>query len=369
LRIVRRLHTALLATALVGASVALLVVLDDIPSAGAAAVIDVTVDTDGGAGSLRAAFATASTDGQDTEIVLQAGHTYDLTDCTAGALAHGEAHNLTITGHGSTIRQTCSGWRVIDNIGSSGLLTVDGVTVTGGNVSVITGGGGIGATSGGLVIRNSTLTGNSAGTGGGVFVTGQGSLTVVNSTVTGNTGTDSTGFGGLEAQGNITLVYATVAANTAGGSGEPANVGSGGSLTSFGSVIANPLGTSANNCAITGAKNSQGYNFSDDSSCFFNTATDRQDAGDPALAPMSASGLPGSVCIDFGCTYARGPLPGSPLLDAIPIGSCQADGAAGITRDEIGRVRPSGTGCDIGAIEIPVAPAPPPVVIPPSFTG
>ncbi|MGZ4715805.1 MAG: choice-of-anchor Q domain-containing protein [Acidimicrobiales bacterium] len=52
------------------------------------------------------------------------------------------------------------------------------------------------------------------------------------------------------------------------------------------------------------------------------------------------------------------PATGSPLLNAVPTGSCQADGASGITTDQRGITRPQGTGCDIGAVEVEVA-APP----------
>ena|SRR5688500_450479 len=100
------------------------------------------------------------------------------------------------------------------------------------------------------------------------------------------------------------------------------------------------------------ASTSNGWNFSDDASCeFTNTALgDRESAGDPLLGGLAADGT-------------RTPLTGSPLIDAIPLASCQADGAAGITTDQIGNPRPSGAGCDIGAVEVQVAP----VVV--RFTG
>jgi hypothetical protein len=54
---------------------------------------------------------------------------------------------------------------------------------------------------------------------------------------------------------------------------------------------------------------SNGYNFSDDASCGFTSGTDLQNAGDPGLGPLAANGGP---------TLTRSPLPGSPLIDAIP---------------------------------------------------
>jgi hypothetical protein len=89
----------------------------------------------------------------------------------------------------------------------------------------------------------------------------------------------------------------------------------------------------------------------------FTAATDKQNAGDPKLGPLANNGGP---------TQTRLPQTGSPLIDAIPTGSCQADGASGITADQRGVSRPQGPGCDIGAVEVevagpaaPVAPAAP----------
>jgi hypothetical protein len=54
------------------------------------------------------------------------------------------------------------------------------------------------------------------------------------------------------------------------------------------------------------------------------------------------------------------------LLDFIPIASCQADGAAGVTTDQRGIARPQGPGCEIGSVEVEVAAA---VEIVIRFTG
>ena len=66
------------AVALLAAGIGLTVAA---PPASALNVVNVTTTTDGVAGSLRAAIDTAATDGDDTEIVLQAGSTYELTVC------------------------------------------------------------------------------------------------------------------------------------------------------------------------------------------------------------------------------------------------------------------------------------------------
>ncbi len=92
-----------------------------------------------------------------------------------------------------------------------------------------------------------------------------------------------------------------------------------------------------------GRTTSNGFNFSDDASCGFTAGTDRQNAGDPNLGALADNGGP---------TETRLPQSGSPLIDAIPLASCQADGAGGITTDQRGLARPSGPGCDIGAVEV-----------------
>ncbi|MET0894749.1 MAG: choice-of-anchor Q domain-containing protein [Acidimicrobiia bacterium] len=365
------IRTALAIAAIVAAPA--LATIATAPAAGALTTITVTTTNDGGAGSLRDAFDQANDAAPDSvNIVLATGALYVLDDCEFGALEHDEANTLTVTGNGSTIEQTCEGERVITNIfGGAGPLTLNGVTITGGNVSTITGGGGVGATNTGLTLLNTTITGNSAGTGGAVFVTGQGSLTAINSTIVGNSATSETGTGGLEAQGAITLAYATITGNTSGGTEEPGNLRTGATLTSFASVIAQPLGTLTTNCIVQTTGISQGYNWSDDITCKLATATDVQTGTNPGLGALGAA-----VRASGGSAPVRIPTAGSPLIDAIPNAACQTGTAAGVTVDERGASRPSPTGgaCDIGAVEVqavpPVGPTPAPdVVIAPRFTG
>jgi hypothetical protein len=98
------------------------------------------------------------------------------------------------------------------------------------------------------------------------------------------------------------------------------------------------------NCDPLAGTNSQGFNFSDDSSCTLTVATDKENAGDPSVGPLADNGGP---------THTRLPQAGSPLVDAIPDAHCHDDGAAVITTDQIGTARPQGPACDIGAVEVP----------------
>jgi Putative pectate lyase-like adhesive domain len=222
-----------------------------------------------------------------------------------------------------------------------------------------------GSGGGGVTLVRSTLDGNQAPT------PGQGSgaidslrpLTAINSTVTRNSGNT----GGLAVAGSgidMTLVYTTVVANTSISAGGANLAKASANIVTFGSVIALPAG--GPNCDFSGASTmSNGFNFSDDPSCGLTSTGDTQNGGDPGLGGLAGNGGP---------TQTRLPQPGSPLANAIPTGSCQADGAAGITNDQRGLPRPALNGCDIGAVELqasqPGAPsAAMPVAAVPRFTG
>jgi hypothetical protein len=179
------------------------------------------------------------------------------------------------------------------------------------------------AATGPTTVKNSTITGNTAGSfgGGGIAVGIPGTVTLVFSTVVDNTTPGS-------------CVVGTCGANVNGSGGQ-------GALVSFGSVVALPQGGA--NCAQLGGTTSNGFNFSDDASCGFSGATDTQNGGNPNVGTLASNGGP---------TQTRLPQPGSPLIDAVPLTSCQADGAAGVTTDQRGLRRPSGQGCDIGSVEV-----------------
>jgi hypothetical protein len=230
-------------------------------------------------------------------------------------------------------------------------LTVANSTVSGNSAGG--NGGGIWADSP-AAVTNSTVSGNSASTSGGMGGGGiynlNGPLTLTNSTVSGNAAPGGDG-GGIYADhfnSSVTLTYATVAGNTAGGR---TSVFTHGALTSFGSAVVPGRGVS---CQV-GSTTSWGFNFSVDFSCGFTTGTDQQSAVNPRLGALADNGGP---------TQTRLPQPGSPLLDAIPPASCQADDASGITTDQRGITRPQGSGCDIGAVEVEAAAADttPPVI-------
>ena len=217
-------------------------------------------------------------------------------------------------------------------------------------------------------ITRSSITSNHAtgiNVGGGV-VNEAGTETTVNSTISGNTATaNSTSDIRLGASGGIlnqggpeTLVYVTLDGNTGttGAMNDAANyVNMGGIVHFFGSVVGDPSG--GPNCLkwIPPAGTppsfvSNGHNLEDDSAatCGFSTATQDIVGQSPQLnAPANNSG-PGPTQL---------PQSTSPLIDAIPTASCQADGASGVTTDERAITRPQGSGCDTGAVEVQASPS------------
>jgi hypothetical protein len=379
---------------------------------------------------------TAYADAAETSIVLADDIT--LADCTVGGgdLDRDSGVALTLDGAGFTVTQTCADERVLEShtdlslqnvtitggnlgkgdgggISETGALTLTGVRVTGNSAvngggldtgggdftvtdSVIDGNqadpvsgeaGGMSIGGGITTITDSTIAGNSADFAGAFFRYGGGPdtqtvtlvrttvsgntatsgapgldslkpLILINSTVTDNTTSATEGSGGVSATDDITLVYSTIAGNSGG---EWDNVVSTTRIISFGSVVADPIGSGVN-CGFRSGPASQGYNFSDDTTCGFTDPTDMQGPGNnPLLGALAANGGPTSTLL---------PQAGSPLLDKIPAASCQAGLAAGVTTDQRGVTRPQGTGCDIGAVEVVVeAPVPSPAVVNPRFTG
>jgi len=216
---------------------------------------------------------------------------------------------------------------VSDNVATATNATGGGIDVLGNNTVSLT---------------NSTVSGNTAGTGGGIWAAPLGgvplpAVSLTNSTVSGNKARIS--GGGIQT-GDLSLVYSTVMGNTAP---TKANL-AGATLNSFGSVVALPHGAGAN-CGFAFTPVSKGYNWEDHASCGFTQATDHSNAGTPTLGALASNGGP---------TQTHLPQAGSGLIDAVPNGACQLDGASGITTDQRALARPFPTGgaCDIGAVEV-----------------
>jgi hypothetical protein len=328
-----------------------------------------------------------------TDNTVDATAVADSTSFGGGIVAGGA---LTVTNSTFRGNQALNG--TLQTVGgaalaANGALTVTGSTITD-NAATAAGGkaiaGGLGSgqaasVADSIVARNTVSGGPVTTAGGGIASTAQ--VTVANSTVTENTANGTNAFGGgILADGQsenvdaLTLAYADVTANSspnganlaiaaipptpmsstrgpsfgvAAGQVHKAQVSQ--TLIPFGSVIAAPAG-GGTNCTGFAATTSQGYNLADDASCNLAGVGDTQGAGaNPRLGPLANNG---------GATATLLPDPTSPLLDAIPIASCQNGAATGITTDQRGVPRPQGSGCDTGAVE--VVPA---LIVSPRFTG
>jgi predicted outer membrane repeat protein len=218
-------------------------------------------------------------------------------------------------------------------IGNYGTLTLINSTVQANTATYY--GGGL-YTTGTLILINSTVRSNRAGSGGGgLYNTGL--LTLTNSTVRSNRAGSG---GGLSNWGTLSLTNSTISSNRAGSGGGLLNWGR---LTLTTSLMANTQG--GENCRSDyGSIRSYGYNLDSDGSCRLTAPTD-QPGVDPLLGPLQDNGGP---------TFTHALLPGSPAIDAIPLGinGCGTT----LTSDQRGQARPQPAEgpCDLGAYEVAV---------------
>jgi len=200
-------------------------------------------------------------------------------------------------------------------------------------------GGGVFAV-GALTSTASTFSANTARTAGG-GLTGTAGVSLTNSTVWANTSVESslTGVhrgGGIDAPtGGVTLTFATIGLNRALTGG--ANISTGGTFTSFASVIAGVHSQATGSSCSAASTVSSGYNLDESTSCGFGAG-----AGD-------ASGLTNVVewlAANGGPTSTVSPSPGSPAIDRVPAATPGCSGT-----DQRGTARPQAAGCDAGAYE------------------
>lgn len=190
-------------------------------------------------------------------------------------------------------------------------------------------------------ISGSTFTGNGDTGGVGVLEIGSlgatGSAIVTSSTFTGNGTSATTGTPAAVLHGGgatTTLSGLTIAGNTATASGAALVPGNG--VVIRGSILS---GNVPRNCAASvspGAASADNLQWGD-------TTCPGFVSGDPRLGPLASNG---------GATATLLPAAGSAAIDAIPPGRC------GESADQRGLPRPSGPGCDVGAVEAQQGPAP-----------
>jgi len=292
--------------------------------------------------------------------------------------------SLSVIGSGaSTTIIDGGGQGKVVSIGGGIQVSLSGLTIRNGYVSVswkgccenVFGGSGI-YNNGTLTINKSTVSGNTVsatvtctpvfGCGGGVFGGGiynTGSLTISNSTVSGNRASISGCVtrqqacvaygGGIFNHGNLVLNNSTVSGNISSAShawgGGISNVGTaiisnsttsgngGGGISNnqgFSVALQNSIVSSNNGLNCVGTITSNGYNLSSDGTCNFNSRGDLNDH-DPLLGPLQNNG---------GTTDTMALLAGSPAIDAGNPAGCTDGSGHLLTTDQRGMPRPDKEG-------------------------
>ncbi len=311
-------------------------------------------------------------------ISVSTGTTLNVADCTFSTNAAVTAGGAVAVGNGATLA-------VIRSTFSS-----NSATATTGNAI---GGGAVWADLASTVsVVNSTLSGNTAAAtlsdtgGGGINFHGT-SLLIQGSTFTGNYATGFLG-GALLLFGTTGIENSTFVSNNASFSGGAIYVGAGSADIRNATITANAIhnlgvlcgglavassGTPAPSASIrntiltgnsgssdkgsaldcVGPVTSNGYNILGDRNlgCSFGA----NDIGSyaPQLGALGSNGGPTQTLV---------PLAGSPAIDAGDPAGCLALGNGIMVIDQRGLPRPVGPRCDIGAVELQGAAAPPPAL-------
>jgi hypothetical protein len=328
-----------------------------------AASIQVTNTNDSGAGSLRQAIADSAPGGNITFNASVQGKTITIAsvlkieasvhiDGGAGVTisANGASPVFNVSDTASAVvlrRLTIRDGRVIGENGGGiqnfGELTVQECTIADNYASGLgdgTGHGGGIASTGALTIERSLIRSNFSGANGGGLRSTD-TLTVTDTTIHGNHGFYGAGL--IVDGGTATLLHVTVTENvgTQSGGGIRRTAGT---LSVGNSILANnPSLLNSSDCS--GSIVSLDYNLVKNSGCTFSGATMHHLTGvDPKLGSLQWNGGP---------TRTHAPMPGSPVLDAVPSASC------GSSSDQRGMSRPQDSdnagvaACEMGAFESP----------------
>jgi hypothetical protein len=363
------------------------------PAAACAGSFPVTTTADGGAGSLRAAIATANSNPGPDTVAIGATGTIDLAEALPDV-----SDDVTIEGPGAdrlTVRRSSGSFRIFrivccPNVAISDITIANGLAQSGGGIEstaalvlervVVSGNeavasGGVAAASegggilsfGSLLLRESTVSGNRAVASDGVTLTvaSDGGIASHNptlierSTIADNTASASSATGEVRAQGgglalssaSTTVKNSTVSGNGAIAVGGDPSIAEGANLIVApgaivrDTIVSHPQGTRS--CAEP--VGSGGFNIDDGASCGFFQPTDASST-DPGLASgLAANGgstptlalEPGSPAIDrgyaFGVAIDQRRLPRPSDLSAIPnaLGGDGSDVGAFELQDEI----------------------------------
>jgi CSLREA domain-containing protein len=292
---------------------------------------------------------------------------YTITLSTAGALPN--LTSMTIQGLGAnvlTVRRDSAApaqFRIF-TVGSEAIVTISGLTISGGHApdgstgsnSPFTGGrGGTGDAGGGILnsgtlsVTNSIISANQAGIGGlgglglypsgGTFIGGQGgnggmgggiansgTLTLTNSTISGNqsgsgglgsngdvgggAGGTSGGGGGISNSGTLTVTNSTIGGNQTGSGGSPGGggnaVGHGGD-SGGGGGISNSGTLTVTNSTVSGNQSGSGHS---GTSGFGGVGGEGGGVSNAGTLTLTNSTVSGNQTGNGGSAYTTGALPG-----------------------------------------------------------
>ena len=273
---------------------------------------------------------------------------------SGGAAIYSVRGTVTVTDSviaGNTVTQTSTDFRGGAIHGVSAVVDVSTTRIVD-NVGGFSGGGfQIRGSGGRLDLRESTVSGNSAGSGAGIDLRQSARAFVDSSTISDNTA--SRAGGGLRVQAPVELVNSTVSGNVADSLGGGIDADSSvtldavtivGNSSPFGGGIYERGSVLAESSVIAGNTGGSGPDCFGEvaalGTVFVGDATDCSvDAGniltgDPGLGPLADNGGP---------TATHAPDVSSPLID---------QGSTGLGLDQRGAPRPAGAGTDVGAVEI-----------------
>ncbi|WYD80714.1 MAG: right-handed parallel beta-helix repeat-containing protein [Candidatus Electrothrix gigas] len=215
-------------------------------------------------------------------------------------------------------------------------------------------GGGIYNVSGTATLINCTVSGNIASSYGGGICNGGAILTMTNSTVSGNT---SANGGGIyhyyfNSRSALTLTNCTVSGNTASSRGGGISAGCG-TITLQSSIISGNTAPRINefdnySCPFTtSGHNIFGHSGETTAEAFYNFSRSGSDvnATSNGTQPTALDAILSPLADNGGPTLTHALVAGSPAIDL------DADCSIGLTTDQRGMPRPSGVGCDAGAVE------------------
>ena len=214
----------------------------------------------------------------------------------------------------------------IDNAGGGESITFEKLTIRNGN-SGGSGGGILHNGNGTVTLRDSTVTGNTAGVGGGIY-SNSGDINLINSTISGNVANGD--GGGVRSTGG-TISNSTITNNTAGAAG----AGNGGGIYS-------PNSITVNNTIIVGNVDNNGVSNPNVTGTFVSNGSNI--LGDPAgsgnfpadTVNIAAADVIGALADNGGPTQTHALVPGSIAIDSAGTGATTTDQrgfAASGTRD------------------------------------